>query len=138
MKIAISTLTASMDAELDPRFGRAQNYVIVDSETEEWEAVANPAVSAGGGAGIQAAQFVANQGVKAVISGAFGPNAFNTLGAAGIEMYTAPNGTTARDLLAQFKDGKLNQLDTASHGGYHDHGGRRGMSGGRGMGRGRG
>jgi hypothetical protein len=46
MKIAISTSTADLDSLVDPRFGRAPNFVVVDIETEEWEAYPNPATNA--------------------------------------------------------------------------------------------
>jgi predicted Fe-Mo cluster-binding NifX family protein len=126
MKIAISTSGASIDAPYDPRFGRAAHFCIIDEESEDWEATPNPAISASGGAGVQAAQFIAGKEVKIVISGAFGPNAFDTLDAAGIKMYLAPAGEnlTVSDLLKAYRDRQLNQAQAPSHGGHH--GGRRG------------
>ena len=93
----------------------------MDSETGEWTAHENPALSASGGAGVQAAQFVVKLGAQAVISGAYGPNAFDTLSPAGIEMYLAPTGAplTAAQVLALFKAGKLNRAEAASHAGHH-------------------
>ena len=92
MKIAISTSTADLDSLVDPRFGRAASFVVVDTETEEWEAYPNPALNASGGAGVQAAQFIADRRAQAAISSNFGPNAYSTLTAAGIQMFYAPNG----------------------------------------------
>ena len=126
MKIAVSTSGADIDAPYDPRFGRAAQFCVVDSETGEWQVYLNPAIHASGGAGVQAAQFVAEKGVKAVISGAYGPNAFDTLEAAEIAAYLVPPGGnfSVQALIQQYKDGALEQARAASHQGHHS--GRRG------------
>lgn len=124
MKIAISARGASLDASFDPRFGRAAYLVIVNDATEEVQGFANPAGNAGGGAGVQAAQFVAGQGARVVISGDFGPNAFEALSAAGIEMVLAQGeehssanaSLSVRDLLERYRQGQLQTASTASRG----------------------
>jgi predicted Fe-Mo cluster-binding NifX family protein len=120
MKIAISISGNSLQSPLDPRFGRAETFCLVDDETGEWTVHENSAHSAAGGAGVQAAQFVAKLGARAVISGAFGPNAFDTLSPAAIDMYIVPAGETltASDALALFKAGKLSKAMSASHQGH--------------------
>lgn len=85
-KIAISSTGPDLNSLMDPRFGRCSYFVIVDLETEEVETLENEAQNASGGAGIQAAQMVANKGADTVISGHFGPNAFQTLNAADIDI----------------------------------------------------
>ena len=87
MKIILTTTSPSIDSEIDPRFGRGAYLLVVDTETLEWQAHPNPGVSASGGAGTMAAQFVANQKAGAVISGDFGPNAYGALQAAGVATY---------------------------------------------------
>lgn len=121
MKIAISISGNKLEAPFDPRFGRAAAFCIVESETGAWTYYENPALSASGGAGVQAAQFVAKLGAQAVISGGYGPNAFDTLSLAGIEMYLAPTGETLTGLevLTLFKTGKLIKAKAATHAGYH-------------------
>ncbi len=118
MKILLSTLNASIDSDIDPRFGRATNFLIIDPETLEWQGVENPAIHAPGGAGIQAAQFVANQGCEAAVSGEFGPNAFNTLNAAGIKMYVYGSCKTAQEAIEKFKSGELEALTAAVGSGH--------------------
>ena len=120
MKIAITTETANLDSLFHPRFGRAANFVIVDSDTEEWEAYPNPALNASGGAGIQAAQFIAGHGAQAVISGDFGPKAYNALAAGGVQMYLAAanKAVTARELLARYRQGQLNQVSAPTNPGH--------------------
>jgi predicted Fe-Mo cluster-binding NifX family protein len=121
MKLAISITDNSLESPYDARFGRAAAFCVVDSETGAWTAHKNPALSASGGAGVQAAQFIAKLGAQAVVSGAYGPNAFDTLTAAGIEMYLAPTGETlaAADVLALFKAGKLSKAQAATNAGRH-------------------
>jgi predicted Fe-Mo cluster-binding NifX family protein len=121
MKLAISITGNKLDSTFDPRFGRAAAFCLVDSETGVWTAHENPALSASGGAGVQAAQFVAELGAQAVISGAYGTNAFDTLSPAGIEMYLAPSGETqtAAAVLALFKVGKLSKAGNATHSVHH-------------------
>jgi predicted Fe-Mo cluster-binding NifX family protein len=130
MKIATSTSTADLDSLVDPRFGRAASFVIVDTETEEWNAYPNPALNASGGAGVQAAQFITEHGAQAAISGDFGPNAYSALVAAGVKMFLAPASEplTARELLARYRRGQLQQVSAPTNPGHHaPRGGRRGV-----------
>ena len=89
MKLAITSSSTEFDAPLEARFGRCIYFIIVDSGTREFRALPNPAADSQHGAGTQAAQFIANQGVGAVISGSFGPNAFSVLESAGVKMSPA-------------------------------------------------
>ncbi len=89
MKIAISSMGNQMDSLVDPRLGRAAWFIIVDTDTMDFNAIPNEAAEAGQGAGIQAAQLLSKQGVSAVITGNVGPNAFQALTAAGIRMFEA-------------------------------------------------
>ena len=121
MKIAITTETADLDSLFHPRFGRAANFVFVDSETEEWEAYPNPALNASGGAGVQAAQFIAGHGAQVAISGDFGPKAYNALAAGGVQMFLAAANepVTARELLARYQQGQLKQVSAPTNPGRH-------------------
>jgi predicted Fe-Mo cluster-binding NifX family protein len=74
-------------------------------------------VGAARGAGIQTAQNAINAGVKAVISGHLGPNAFHVLTAAGIEVFTATN-MTVREALDSYKKGELPRLTGADVDGH--------------------
>jgi len=113
MKLCISSTGQNLSAIVDPRFGRATNYIIVDSDTGAFECVENPSAMAGGGAGTKAAQLVINKGVQAVLTGNIGPNAFAVLNAAGMHIYTGVSGTvqSAVDL---FKSGKLKVIGAPS------------------------
>jgi len=138
MRIAISSTGPDLDAEVDPRFGRCQCFVVVNPATEELEVLDNEAAMMSGGAGIQAAQMVANSGVDAVITGNLGPNGADTLAAAGVKTYLGISGTV-RQALQLYKAGQLKESTGPTverHFGTGGMGGRAGA--GRGMGRGMG
>lgn len=119
MKIVLSTTAPNIDADIDPRFGRCAYLLVVDTDTLDVEGQPNPGVDAAGGAGVQAAQFVSAQGAKAVISGDFGPNAFNALKAAGVAMYLYDDCHTARQAVGRFKTGGLPQVGAPTQRGHH-------------------
>lgn len=111
MKIILSATAPDIHAEIDPRFGRGAYLLVVDTDTMEWKASANPGVQARGGAGVQAAQYATGQGVEAAISGDFGPNAFEALAAAGVKMYTYGDGCrTAKDAVERLVAGQLSAI----------------------------
>jgi predicted Fe-Mo cluster-binding NifX family protein len=119
MKIVVTATSANIDAAIDSRFGRAAYFIVVDVDTLEWQAYPNPAVSASGGAGTQAAQYIANQGAQAAISGDFGPNAYSALNAAGVAMYLLGASQMVREAVAQFKAGQLTQVGAPTSVGHH-------------------
>jgi len=108
MKIAISSMGRDLSAQIDPRFGRCAYFVIVDTDDMSFEAFDNENIALGGGAGIQAAQFVASKGAKVVITGNCGPNAVRTLSAAGVEVIVGQKGTI-RETIDNYKEGNLSQ-----------------------------
>jgi len=106
MKVCISSTNNDLEASVDPRFGRCQYFLFVDTETMNFEAVGNPAFIAGGGAGIQAAQFIVNKGAKVVLTGDVGPNAFQALQAGGVKIVTGTQGLV-KDVIERFNKGEL-------------------------------
>ncbi len=105
MKIAVTAKGETLDSQLDPRFGRAQNILLVDTETLEFEVIDNNEnKSAFKGAGIQAAAMICDADVQALITGFCGPNAFKTLAAAGVKVVPDQAGRVI-DAVQQFKQG---------------------------------
>lgn len=104
MKIAISATGPTLDAEVNPRFGRCQFFIIADPETKEFEALNNSDTAAAGGAGISTAQMITGKGVEAVITGHCGPNAYQVLSSAGIKVITDASGKI-EDCITQYKLG---------------------------------
>ncbi len=128
MKICVTATASSLDAQIDPRFGRCSYLVIVESETMQFEAIPNMAAGASGGAGIQAAQTISNKDVKLLITGNVGPKAFQALSAAGIEVATGAFGTV-RESIEKYKRGELSKTGAPTVGGHFGMGGRGGGRG---------
>lgn len=101
-KICFSSMGKALNAELDPKFGRAQYFLIVDPETSHLEVLENPNREAVQGAGIQTAQMILNQGVGTVVSGHCGPNARKVLDSAGINVIEGVSGKI-EDILEKLK-----------------------------------
>jgi predicted Fe-Mo cluster-binding NifX family protein len=119
-KVIVSAASADINAAVDPRFGRGAYLILVDTQTLEWQSFENPGVQASGGAGIQAAQFIAKQNVEAVISGDFGPNAHEALAAANVKMYVFNNqATTVQAAIDDFKAEKLQAVHAPTRAGEH-------------------
>jgi len=117
MKICVTSEGSSLDSKVDPRFGRCQHFIIADSDTLEFEIVENPNIESMGGAGIQSAQLVASKKVKAVVTGNVGPNAFQTLQAAGIEIFTGASGTV-KEAIEKYKKGEFKAVSGPSVGSH--------------------
>ena len=128
MKIAISADSENLDATVNPVFGRCPGFIIAETENGEIKSkayVKNQALNSPRGAGIAAAQTVADQMVEAVITGNMGPNALMVLGQTGIKVYQAGS-ISVKEAVKQLAEGKLEELKQAVGAG----------SGGRGLGRG--
>lgn len=114
MKIAVTAQEASLDAQVDPRFGRAKFFAVIDTESGESKFVDNSVnLNAAQGAGIQAGRNVAELEVECVITGHVGPKAFSVLQAAGIKIYTV-SGNTVAEAVKSFKAGALKCADNAN------------------------
>jgi len=92
MRIAISATGSSLEAEVHPRFGRCPCFIIVDTDTMEFEAVENVHAGGSGGVGIAASRMMLDKGVQAVLTGNIGPNASQVFSAAGIPVTTGVAG----------------------------------------------
>jgi predicted Fe-Mo cluster-binding NifX family protein len=137
MKLAVSSNGENLDAQLDPRFGRCAFFLVVNPDDMSFEAFNNESAAQGGGAGIQAAQFLASQGVAAVITGNCGPNAVQTLSAAGVDLLAGQAGTV-KEVVQRYKKGNLRPTSEATVDNHFGMGGRGGFGTGGGMGRGMG
>jgi predicted Fe-Mo cluster-binding NifX family protein len=133
MRIVVTATGEGLDAPASPIFGRSAYFSLVDTESLDCESLSNPAVGASGGAGIEAAQFLAGHGVQAIVTGNVGPNAFQVLNAAEIPVYLTKS-STVRQAVDAFVKGELSQTRGPS---ARSHSGTGGIGGGRGLGQGR-
>jgi len=122
MKIIVSSTRADIDSQVDTRFGRCTYYLAIDPDSLEWEAFPNPGANASGGAGIKASQFVISKKPDALVSGDFGPNAFEVLSNSSISLYTFDHPQTAREAAIAFREGKLKPFGAPTGSGKHGHG----------------
>ncbi|MBI9090803.1 MAG: NifB/NifX family molybdenum-iron cluster-binding protein [Desulfobacterium sp.] len=113
MKIAISAMEKDPNAQIDPRFGRAPYFVMVDTETMDLQMFDNENCNHPSGAGIQTASFIAAQGVGAVLTGNCGPKAMQALTEADIRVFTGHSGTV-QEAVDQYKNDRLTATETAT------------------------
>jgi len=113
MLVAVSSTGVTLDSPMDPRFGRAAYFIVAETETMEYSAVDNAGNRSGSGAGIAAAQAVANRSVTAVITGNVGPNATEVLQAAKIGIFRGEPGT-ARENILHFTRGELAAIESTA------------------------
>lgn len=104
MKIAITSSGSELTSQVDPRFGRCAYFIFIDTDSDKFEAIENSGAQGMGGVGIQAGQMMIDKGIKAVLTGNCGPNAFQTLKAAGVEVITGVSGTV-KEVVDKFKAG---------------------------------
>ena len=115
MKICVTAEGNNLDSRVDPRFGRCRYFIIVEPKSGEFEAIQNPHTDSMGGAGVQSGQFVAQKEVKAVLTGNVGPNAFQTLQAASVEVITGVSGSV-KQAVEKYNNGELKSTQGPSVG----------------------
>jgi len=114
MKVAITSQGQNLGSQVDPRFGRAKYFMLVDTENEEFSVHDNTQnLNAAQGAGIQAARTVVDLKATAVITGNVGPKAFATLQAGNVKVYPGASGTV-KQALEEFKAGRLQATEKSN------------------------
>lgn len=118
-KIAVTAEAPSLDSPLDPRFGRAAGFMVVDPDTWAFDYIDNGAGQAAPqGAGIQAAESVVRAGAKIVLTGFVGPKAFQALTAAGLKIGQNLENVTVRQAIEQYKAGKVDMATAPNRHGH--------------------
>jgi predicted Fe-Mo cluster-binding NifX family protein len=114
MMIAITSQGKEITSPVDPRFGRAKYFIVLNADTGEFTVHDNAVnLQLAQGAGIQAGQAVVNLGATVVITGNVGPKAFNVLTAGNIQIITGASGTV-QQTIDDYKQGKLKAVDQAT------------------------
>jgi predicted Fe-Mo cluster-binding NifX family protein len=106
MIICVPSDGQTIDSHVDPKFGRAQFLLIIDTDTMDCKAISNDGVTSSGGAGIAAAKITADSGAEALLTGNCGPNAHRILNTANIQVFTGLSGIV-KEAVDIFKTGTL-------------------------------
>lgn len=118
MKILIPTLTPALDSKIDPQLGRSAYFIIVQTDTMEYEVIKNQWRTLECGAGLQAARLALENDVEVVISKDCGPKAFSGLKTASIAVYDSGESRTGSEALQSFFAGKLQEIHAPTLGGH--------------------
>jgi len=110
-KICVTSVGSNLDSLVDPRFGRCGYFLIIDDKGKLIKAVPNAGVRAMRGAGVSAAQIVANEKIKTVITGNIGPNAYIVLNSSKIKIFIGAFGMSVKQAIQMYKDGKLKEIN---------------------------
>ncbi len=113
MKIAISSAGETLAAKIDPRFGRAPYFVVIEERETgdpEVDVISNTAAGAATGAGTEAARLVVQTGAEAVVTGAVGPRAYEIFDKLGIGIYLVGGDLTVEEGVRRYKEGTLQKM----------------------------
>jgi predicted Fe-Mo cluster-binding NifX family protein len=111
MKIAVSASGKDLNAPVDPRFGRCEYLLIVDTENMSVDAYPNENMNLSGGAGVKSAGFVVSKGARALLTGNCGPKAMDVFRAEKVDVYTGQDGGTVGQAVEQFKHKTLSGVE---------------------------
>ena len=118
MKIAVTSTGKDLSSNVDSRFGRAANFIIVNPENMDYEVVENAQnLDLPQGAGIQAGKTIVDSGATVLITGFCGPKAFKVLQKGGVRIVTSASGQVM-DAVTQFKNGEFEYTTEANAEGH--------------------
>jgi len=109
MKVMITSKGDSLESLMDERFGRAEYFIIYDTQNDEFEAIKNPYLNDRGGVGVSISKFTIEKNVDALISGSFGPNAQDVLKASNIKLYSTKD-ITVKQAVERLKNNELKEF----------------------------
>ena len=117
MKIILPVTDRTEESEISSNFGRAPYFLVFDSNTNVKNYILNSSVNSPSGAGIKAAQILANAHVDVLITPRLGENAALVVKEAGIEIYESVS-SLIDETLSAFQKGELSLL-SKTHPGLH-------------------
>ncbi len=111
MKLLITAKGPNLDSPIDKRFGRGEYFVIVDTDSKSIiESFHNEYLNNEHGVGIKTATLTLEKGVDAVITGSYGPKAYDVLKQGTLKLYVFTNENTVQDVLDNFEKGNLKEF----------------------------
>ncbi len=114
MKVAISAVRPSLEAQVDSRFGKSRYLIFLDAETMEFESVENPNLMSLMDSGVQMARLVANEGAQLLLTGQCGPQSLELLSKAGVQVFTEVKGTVREAVEKHAGSPRLSPISAAS------------------------
>lgn len=114
MKICITSVGNNLDSQIDLRFGRCQYFIIFDDEHDTFEAIANPNVEVGSGAGIQSAQLVLTKKPSLLITGEVGPKAEKVLKTTKLQIFTNESGSV-KEIIEKYRSNNRKTKNAAAN-----------------------
>lgn len=110
MKISICSKKEGLDSLIDERFGRTENFTIIDLDTMFIETVENTAKNEASGAGGEAVKLISKYNVEAAIVPHLGPKAEKAMEAFGIKTFSQEDYKSVIEVLEAYKSGKLKEI----------------------------
>ena len=107
MKIAITSQGEELSSLIDPRFGRCSYFFIFDENGELLKKIKNESLRVVHGAGVTAAQVIAEEGIDIVITGNMGPNAIRLMQASGIKVISGVFDKSLKEVITMFKNKEI-------------------------------
>jgi predicted Fe-Mo cluster-binding NifX family protein len=104
MKIAIAAEGPDLNSNVASRLGTAEYMFILDLDTREYEAIANPGRSHQRGAGVHSVMLAVGKEVSAVLAGHCSPAIRDQFHTVGIEIVTGIHGTVTEAADKYIKD----------------------------------
>lgn len=104
--LAVSSEGPTLNDAVDPRFGRAAGFVLVDPAGNVSYLDNGPSQAMAHGAGLEAARRLAEAGATVVLSGVVGPKAAAALKAAGLTAVEGFDGRTVGEAVAAYRAGQ--------------------------------
>jgi len=111
MKVAVAAQSGAGALAVHAQFGRCDYFMIADTETGDMQTIPNESADAATGAGTGSALMLCREGVQAVIAGKVGPNAYEVLTQAGIDIFCAPQGMPVAEALEKLGAGSLQKME---------------------------
>ena len=111
MKIAIALEENNYSSQTDRRFGRAAYFILINTETNDYEIIENEAKDEATGAGLKAVKTLVNLGVNEIIVGEIGPKAAVLINEFEIPVYKMGDFKTVDEILKNYRDNKLEKYD---------------------------
>ncbi|MCK5780198.1 MAG: NifB/NifX family molybdenum-iron cluster-binding protein [Psychrilyobacter sp.] len=110
MKISICSKKEGLDSLVDERFGRTENFTIIDLDTMAIKTIKNNAKDQVSGAGGEAVKLLSKHSVDIAIVPHLGPKAETAMEAFEIKTFSQEDYKSVGEVLKAYQAGKLKEI----------------------------